>query len=528
MDVSQIEVIDKYADIFQVGARNMQNFTLLRELGHARKPVLLKRGISATIEEWLLSAEYMLSGGNTDVILCERGIRTFETATRNTFDISAIPVVQEAEPPADHRRSEPRRRTPRHGRADGARGGRRRRRRPDHRGALRSGSRAERRRAVDVPGAVRSADGGAADHRAGDRPQHLPRAGRAARLGLVMRLASGRSAASAMPMVICLVIQPGAASDRRRPRQPPIFEKIGIVGLGLIGGSIALAARQLWPTSLVIGVDNKDVLETAMRLHAIDVAADDLIVLAEADLVDPRGAGAGRTSRCSRELDENVRQPAVVTDTGSTKRAIVEAARGAAAAVHVRRRPSARRRRAGRPRARAARSVQRPSVAADAGRRRRPATALEKLSAFVAALGAEPRMRRRRGARSAARVSQPSAAADGERADAGRRRRGRRRTGWRSPAADSPTRRGWRRARADIWRDIAATNADEIGPALDALIARLQDLRRDLPGGGFSGISGHDNVAHFAHLGGLLTGLIIMLYWKNKDRNRRNDYFDQG
>jgi 3-deoxy-7-phosphoheptulonate synthase len=94
MDISQLDVIEKYCDIFQVGARNMQNFTLLRELGHRRKPVLLKRGISATIEEWLLSAEYVLSGGNTEVILCERGIRTFETATRNTFDISAIPVVK--------------------------------------------------------------------------------------------------------------------------------------------------------------------------------------------------------------------------------------------------------------------------------------------------------------------------------------------------------------------------------------------------------------------------------------------------
>jgi 3-deoxy-7-phosphoheptulonate synthase len=73
----------------------MQNFTLLRELGHVRKPVLLKRGISATIEEWLLSAEYVLSGGNTDVILCERGIRTFETATRSTLDIMAIPVIKE-------------------------------------------------------------------------------------------------------------------------------------------------------------------------------------------------------------------------------------------------------------------------------------------------------------------------------------------------------------------------------------------------------------------------------------------------
>jgi 3-deoxy-7-phosphoheptulonate synthase len=94
MDANQIALIDRYCDIFQVGARNMQNYTLLRELGHARKPVLLKRGISATIEEWLLSAEYVLSGGNTEVILCERGIRTFETATRNTFDVSAIPVVK--------------------------------------------------------------------------------------------------------------------------------------------------------------------------------------------------------------------------------------------------------------------------------------------------------------------------------------------------------------------------------------------------------------------------------------------------
>jgi len=95
MEVSQIELIEKYADVLQVGARNMQNFSLLRELGHATKPVLLKRGISATIEEWLLSAEYVLAGGNRNVILCERGIRTFESYTRNTLDISAIPVVQQ-------------------------------------------------------------------------------------------------------------------------------------------------------------------------------------------------------------------------------------------------------------------------------------------------------------------------------------------------------------------------------------------------------------------------------------------------
>ena len=94
MEISQIEPMLPYIDCFQIGARNMQNFNLLRELGHIRKPCLLKRGIAATIEEVLLSAEYILSGGNYDLMLCERGIRTFETATRNTMDISAIPVLK--------------------------------------------------------------------------------------------------------------------------------------------------------------------------------------------------------------------------------------------------------------------------------------------------------------------------------------------------------------------------------------------------------------------------------------------------
>jgi len=94
MDSNQIDMMLDYVDIFQVGARNMQNFTLLRSLSKVKKPVLLKRGLSATIEELLMSAEYILYGGNEDVILCERGIRTFETYTRNTMDICAIPVVQ--------------------------------------------------------------------------------------------------------------------------------------------------------------------------------------------------------------------------------------------------------------------------------------------------------------------------------------------------------------------------------------------------------------------------------------------------
>jgi 3-deoxy-7-phosphoheptulonate synthase len=94
MEISQIEMMLPYVDILQVGARNMQNFNLLRELGKVKKPVLLKRGIAATLEELLLSGEYIMAGGNYDVILCERGIRTFETYTRNTMDISAIPIVK--------------------------------------------------------------------------------------------------------------------------------------------------------------------------------------------------------------------------------------------------------------------------------------------------------------------------------------------------------------------------------------------------------------------------------------------------
>jgi 3-deoxy-7-phosphoheptulonate synthase len=95
MDSQQVPLLARYADILQIGARNMQNYALLREIGHCEKPVLLKRGLAATIEEWLMSAEHIVSQGNAQVILCERGIRTFETYTRNTLDLNAIPVVKE-------------------------------------------------------------------------------------------------------------------------------------------------------------------------------------------------------------------------------------------------------------------------------------------------------------------------------------------------------------------------------------------------------------------------------------------------
>jgi prephenate dehydrogenase len=276
------------------------------------------------------------------------------------------------------------------------------------------------------------------------------------------------------------IIQPG------RPFAPSglpaVFDKIGIVGVGLIGGSIALAARQLWPKALVIGVDNRDVLETAMRMHAIDVAADDLIVLAEADVVilaAPVKVNIGLLA----ELDENVRQPAIVTDTGSTKRDIVAAAGSLPPRfTFVGGHPLAGAAQGGLEHARPDLFVGRPwlltsDAATDAG-----AGALAKLTEFVQALGALPRVigvhAHDRLLAFLSHLPQLTASAlmqvvgdavgqDGL-ALAGRGLADTTRL------ASSPP---------DIWRDIAATNADEIGSALDALIALLQELRRDLPDG---------------------------------------------
>src|SRR5262245_19795752 len=259
------------------------------------------------------------------------------------------------------------------------------------------------------------------------------------------------------------VIQPTT-----RPKgQPPIFEKIGIVGLGLIGGSIALAARELWPTSLVIAVDNKDVLETAMRLHAIDVAADDPIVLAEADIV-VLAAPARQNIALLDMLDENVRQPAIVTDTSSTKREIVAAARSLPPRfTFVGGHPLAGAARGGLEHARPDLFRGRPWFLTPTGDA--SGVAVEKLSAFVRALGAEPRVMEvaahdrllaflshlpQLTASALMQVVGEAIGADGL-AFAGRG------LGDTTRLASSP---------ADIWRDIASTNADEIGPALDALI----------------------------------------------------------
>jgi 3-deoxy-7-phosphoheptulonate synthase len=169
MDPRPLEMMMRYVDCLQVGARNMQNFDLLKELGKVRKPVLLKRGLSATYEEWLLSAEYILAGGNGQVILCERGIRTFETYTRNTLDLAAIPVIKKrshlpivVDPSHGTGRRDKVIPMARAAVAAGADG-------PSSRCAQQPGEGALRRPQI-LPRAVRHADGRARDHRAGARP----------------------------------------------------------------------------------------------------------------------------------------------------------------------------------------------------------------------------------------------------------------------------------------------------------------------------------------------------------------------
>src|SRR5262249_31971042 len=272
------------------------------------------------------------------------------------------------------------------------------------------------------------------------------------------------------------VIQP----NQRPATQKPIFEKIGIVGLGLIGGSIALKARGIWPKSLVIAVDNKDVLETAMRLHAIDVAADDLIVLAEADIVI-LAAPVRQNLLLLDQLDEYVKTAAIVTDTGGSKRAIVEAARAVpprcpCGGAH----PLGGAAKSGPEHARPDLFKGRPWLFTPDGDE--AGAAIENLSAFARALGAEPHVM---GAAAHDRLlaylshlPQLTASAlmqvIGD--EVGQRNlalagRGLVDT---TRLASSPP---------EIWRDIAATNAQEIGPALDTLIRVLQRFRADLPDG---------------------------------------------
>lgn len=260
----------------------------------------------------------------------------------------------------------------------------------------------------------------------------------------------------------------------------PIFHRIGIVGLGLIGGSIALAARRTWPGALVIGVDHKDVLETAMRLHAVDVAADEPFVLTEADLVI-LAAPVRQNIAMLRRLADEIPGAAVVTDTGSTKAEIVSAARQLPGRfTFVGGHPLGGAARGGLEHARAELFQGRPWLLtpdSDAG-----GEALEKLSAFVRALGAEPHvMTSAAHDRLLAFLSHlPQLTASalmsvvGEAVgEPGLELAGRGLVDT-TRLASSP---------AGIWRDVAGTNAAAIGEALDQLIAVLTALKADLGSG---------------------------------------------
>ena len=265
-----------------------------------------------------------------------------------------------------------------------------------------------------------------------------------------------------------------------RPQgQPPIFEKIAIVGLGLIGGSISIAVRESWPASLVIAVDRKDVLEQAMVRHAIDVAADELYVISEADLV-VLAAPVLQNIELLGQLEEVIPGQAIVTDVGSTKRAIVDAARALPARfTFVGGHPLGGAARTGFAFARPDLFTGRPWIFTPHSDR--TGAALEKLFAFATALGATPRtMSPEEHDRVLAFLSHlPQLAASalmdvvGTGAGDALALAGRGLVDT-TRLASSP---------ADIWRDIASTNADQIGPALDALIEQLTRLRAGLTDG---------------------------------------------
>ena len=271
------------------------------------------------------------------------------------------------------------------------------------------------------------------------------------------------------------VIQPG-----KHPGQPPVFQRVGVVGLGLIGGSIALAARDVWPSALVIGVDRKDVLERAMVRHAIDVAAEDPIVLAEADLVI-LAAPIQQNLELLRELPDSVSGAAVITDTGSTKREIVEAARSLPERfTFIGGHPLGGAARGGIEHARPDLFTGRPWLFTPTSDR--TGEALVQLQAFASGLGAVPRSLSpaehdhllafishlpQLTVSTLMHVVGDAAGREGLELSG----RGLVDT---TRLASSP---------ADIWKEVCATNPDEVGAALDALIDVLQKLRGGLRSG---------------------------------------------
>jgi prephenate dehydrogenase len=271
------------------------------------------------------------------------------------------------------------------------------------------------------------------------------------------------------------VLQPG-----KNPGQPPVFQRVGILGLGLIGGSIALAAREIWPSGLVIGVDQKDVLERAMVMHAIDVAADDPVVLAEADLVI-LAAPIRQNLELLGELGEHVAGSAVVTDTGSTKREMVEAAKSLPDRLtFIGGHPLGGAARGGIEHARPDLFLGRPWLFTPTSSR--TDAALEQLKAFATGVGAVPRtlspIEHDHLLAFISHLPQLTVSALMHVVGQAAGQQGLELSGRglvdTTRLASSP---------AGIWKEVSATNADEIGAALDALISVLKDLRAGLESG---------------------------------------------
>ncbi len=271
------------------------------------------------------------------------------------------------------------------------------------------------------------------------------------------------------------MLQPG-----RNLGQTPIFQRVGIVGLGLIGGSIALAAREIWPAALVIGVDRKDVLERAMVLHAVDVAADDPVVLADVDLVI-LAAPVQQNLEVMREIPENITGSAVITDTGSTKREMMAAAASLPSRfTFVGGHPLGGAARGGIEHARPDLFSGRPWLFTPGGGHD-PAV-MEKLNAFAAGLGAVPQtLSAETHDRLLAFISHLPQLTVSALMHVVGNAVGREGLSLSGRGLHDTTRLA--SSPADIWKEVCATNADEIGDALDALIAVLQELRRDLKTG---------------------------------------------
>ncbi len=425
MDPSQLPLLAKYSDILQIGARNMQNFNLLREAGKLTTPVLLKRGIAATIEELLLAAEYVMSGGNYNVILCERGIRTFETATRNTMDVSAIPVVKKL----------------------------------SHLPIIGDPSHGTGRRDMVLPMARAAVAAGAdglmievhpdPDHAMSDGAQSLAPRQFIELMQQVLRCRCG---------------------SRRAYRMKEAGGPVSIVGVGLIGGSFALALRQAGFTGRIIGVSSQPAIDAALARGVIDealpltraAAVSDFIYLAQP---------IERILQTIDVIDEHARPGALITDAGSTKVAIVNRA---ASAIHrakfVGGHPMAGKESRGVEQADADLFRDRPYVLTS--RDAELESWIERIGARLVVMTAEEHDRLVAVTSHLPQLISPAlAAVIGTQPDAAKVA---------GPAAVDLTRLAL--SPYDIWRDIFATNADSVDAALAAFIAKLEELRSTLRG----------------------------------------------